>query len=226
MFNTERFNELLKEKNLSRREVERRSGLGTGTITKWKTKNPTNQNLQKVADVLKVSVAYLTGESDFRSEQDAVIHRWNEQMSAGLVEEVRKIEAGIRIPVLGSVPCGIPTDAIEFLDTDEWEEISEVMSRSGSYFGLKVKGDSMSPRIQEGDVLIIRQQDSAESGDIVIARINGDEATCKRYIRHDDGIVLQSFNPAYDPMFFSNTEIQQIPVQIIGIVVENRQKLH
>lgn len=220
MFKMERLEEILKEKKMSRRKLEREAGLGVGTVAKWKIFDPTVQNIQKVADVLDVSVAWLTGESDFRSEQDALIQKWNDQMSAGLPDEVRRIEAGIRIPVLGSVPCGIPTDAIEFLDTEEWEEISEKMSRSGRFFGLKVKGDSMIPRIREGDTLIVKIQPDAESGDIVIARVNGDEACCKRLIKQEDGIVLQSFNPCYAPMYFSNDK----PVEIIGKVVENRQK--
>lgn len=220
MFKMERLEEILKEKKMSRRKLEREAGLGVGTVAKWKIFDPTVQNIQKVADVLGVSVAWLTGESDFRSEQDALIQKWNDQMSAGLPDEVRRIEAGIRIPVLGSVPCGIPTDAIEFLDTEEWEEISEKMSRSGRFFGLKVKGDSMIPRIMEGDVVIVKLQPDAESGDIVIARVNGDEACCKRLIKQEDGIVLQSFNPCYAPMYFSKDK----PVEIIGKVVENRQK--
>lgn len=220
MFKMERLEEILKEKKMSRRKLEREAGLGVGTVAKWKMFDPTVQNIQKVADVLDVSVAWLTGESDFRSEQDALIQKWNDQMSAGLPDEVKRIEAGIRIPVLGSVPCGIPTDAIEFLDTEEWEEISEKMSRSGRFFGLKVKGDSMIPRIREGDTLIVKIQPDAESGDIVIARVNRDEACCKRLIKQEDGIVLQSFNPCYAPMYFSNDK----PVEIIGKVVENRQK--
>lgn len=201
MLKIERLDALLKEKKMSRRQLEREAGLGTGTISRWRTNSPSMANLQKVADVLGVSIGYLSGEEDATASFPAV-----------------------RIPVLGEVPCGIPTAAIEFVE--DWEEISEEMSRTGSYFGLKVKGDSMSPRIQEGDVLIVRQQEQAESGDVVIVRVNGENATCKRYIRHDDGIVLQSFNPAYDPMYFSRSQIDDLPVQIIGIVVENRQKFH
>ena len=123
MFKIERLEEILKEKKMSRRKLEREAGLGVGTVAKWKMFDPTVQNIQKVADVLKVSVAWLTGESDFRSEQDALIQKWNDQMSAGLPDEVRRIEAGIRIPVLGAVPCGIPSEAVEYLDSEEWEEI-------------------------------------------------------------------------------------------------------
>lgn len=76
----------------------------------------------------------------------------------------------------------------------------------------------------DGDVVIVRQQDDAESGDIVIAMVNGDDATCKRLRKYRDGIELISINPAYQPMFFSNEEIQEKPVKIIGKVVELRGK--
>ena len=76
----------------------------------------------------------------------------------------------------------------------------------------------------EGDVVIVRQQDDAESGDIVIAMVNGDEATCKKLIKYSEGISLVSFNSAYEPMFFSNIEIQQKPVKILGKVIELRGK--
>ena len=224
MIRMDRIEELQNKKKWSRRELERRAGIGVGAISKWLQFTPTAKNIKKVADALGCSVAYLTGESDFISEQDAVMSRWMEYQSAGLADEVRRIEAGIRIPVLGDVPCGIPTEAVEFLDADDWEEISEKLSRQGNFFALKVKGDSMSPRIQKGDILIVQQTSDAESGDIVIARVNGSDACCKRLIKQQDGIVLQSFNPNYEPMYFSNQEIQDKPVQIIGKVVENRQK--
>ena len=76
-----------------------------------------------------------------------------------------------------------------------------------------------------GDVVIVRQQDDAESGDIVIAMVNGDDATCKRLRKYRDGIELISNNPAYPPMFYSNEEIVTKPVKIIGKVVELRGKL-
>ena len=85
----ERLDQILKEKDMSRRELERKAGLGVGTTTKWKDRNPTTDKLKKVSEVLGVSVSYLTGESDFRTEQDALIHKWNEQMSAGLPTERR-----------------------------------------------------------------------------------------------------------------------------------------
>lgn len=130
---------------------------------------------------------------------------------------------GVVIPVLGSVAAGIPIEAIEYvIDT---EEIPQEMAATGKFFGLKIKGNSMEPRIKDGDIVIVRQQEDAESGDIVIACVNGDEATCKRLRKYKDGIELISNNPSYDPMFFSNQEIAERPVTILGRVVELRAKL-
>lgn len=129
---------------------------------------------------------------------------------------------GIIIKVLGRVAAGIPIEAItDIIDT---EEIPEDLAKTGEFFVLQIHGDSMEPRMYEGDVVIIRKQDDAESGDIVIAMVNGDDATCKRLRKYRDGIELISNNPAYAPMFFSNAEIETKPVKIIGKVVELRGK--
>ena len=131
-------------------------------------------------------------------------------------------DKGVRIPVLGRVAAGIPIEAIE--EVIDWEEIPEEMAAHGEFFGLKIKGDSMEPRVQSGDIVIVRQQPDAESGEIVIATVNGDSATCKRLKKYEDGIGLISNNLAYPPMFFSKEEVQTLPVVIIGKVVELRGK--
>lgn len=141
---------------------------------------------------------------------------------------VQNIEAdniekkGLRIPVLGSVPAGVPIEAIE--DIIDYEDIDSVTASKGEYFGLKVKGHSMEPRICEGDVLIVKKQDDCESGDTVIVMVNGNDATVKRLMKYADGIRLIPNNPTYEPMYFTNEEIINKPVKIIGKVVENRQK--
>lgn len=140
-----------------------------------------------------------------------------------LVEERRNKSRGIVINVLGRVAAGVPVEAVE--DIIDTEEISEDMAKSGQYFGLQIHGDSMEPRMYEGDVVIVRQQDDAESGDIVIAMVNGNDATCKRLTKYAGGIALLSLNSKYEPMMFTNDEILQKPVRIIGKVVELRGKL-
>lgn len=135
----------------------------------------------------------------------------------------KRTAIGIKINVLGSVAAGIPIEAVQ--DIIDTEEISEDMASTGDFFGLKIKGDSMEPRICDGDVVIVRQQDDADSGDIVIAMVNGDDATCKRLIKYATGIGLISLNSKYEPMMFSEDDIIRKPVKIIGKVVELRGKL-
>ncbi len=132
------------------------------------------------------------------------------------------LSKAVQIKVLGRVAAGIPLEAIE--DVIDTEEIPQSLAKTGEFFGLQIHGDSMEPRMCEEDVVIVRQQDDAESGDIVIAMVNGHDATCKRLMKYAGGISLLSFNPIYEPMVFSNEEIEKKPVRIIGKVVENRQK--
>lgn len=128
----------------------------------------------------------------------------------------------VTIKVLGSVASGIPIEAVE--DIIDTEEITEELAATGEFFGLQIRGNSMEPRICEGDVVIVRQQDVAESGDLVIAMVNGSDATCKRLQKYSEGIALIPNNPMYEPMRFTNQEILELPVRILGKVVENRQK--
>lgn len=136
--------------------------------------------------------------------------------------ELKIVKKAIRVPVLGNVAAGIPIEAIE--NVIDYEEISEELAHTGDFFALKIKGDSMEPRICDGDVVIVRKQDYAESGDLVIVLVNGDSATCKKLAKYPSGIRLIPFNQAYEPLFYSNEEIENKPVRIIGRVVENRQK--
>lgn len=112
---------------------------------------------------------------------------------------------GVIIKVLGRVAASIPIDAIEkIIDT---EEITEDLAATGTFFELQIHGDSMEPRMHEGDVVIVRHQDNAESGDIVIVMINGDEATCKRLKKYTEGIMLLSNNSKYEPMVFPTRKL-------------------
>lgn len=129
---------------------------------------------------------------------------------------------GVKIGVLGRVPAGVPIEAIE--DVIDYEEIPEEMAKQGEYFGLKIQGDSMYPRIIDGDVVIVRKQSYATNRDIVIVLINGDDGTCKQYYRFDDHIELKPFNPMYKPLIFTKEEVDRLPVQILGKVVELRGK--
>ena len=144
-----------------------------------------------------------------------------EDKSETTTEETFK-RKGVKIPVLGEVAAGVPIEAIE--DIIDYEEITEEMAQTGEFFGLKIKGDSMYPRICDGDVVIVRQQNSCDTGDVVVVLVNGEAATVKKIRKQKDGIMLIPFNTSFEPMFFSNEEIQDLPVNVIGKVIELRGK--
>lgn len=218
----DRIRMLCKEKGVTVTGTEMELGFARGSLCKIDKNKPSMERLQKLADYFKVEADWLVGASEYRTKREMLQHFDDITDIPALRSEIFRLERGSQIPVLGEVAAGQPIFAEEkYID---YEEISEKMAKSGTFFGLRIKGDSMSPRISEGDTVIVRQQEDAESGDVVIVLINGDTATCKRLMKYAEGITLLSFNPTYEPMTFSNKEILEKPIKIIGKVVENRQK--
>lgn len=127
-----------------------------------------------------------------------------------------------KVPVYDSISAGIPLEAIE--NIYDYEEIPEHWTIHHEYFALKVKGDSMAPRMYDNDVVIVRKQDDVENGEIAIVLVNGTDATIKKILKSPDGITLQPLNFNYTPKFYSNREIEELPVKILGRVVELRAK--
>lgn len=130
-----------------------------------------------------------------------------------------------RIPVLGSVPAGIPIELIE--DIIDYEDISEEMLKGGKeYFALKVKGTSMWPKYLDGDTIIVLKQNDCESGQDAIVMVNGDDGTFKRVIKKDTGITLEPINQQeYNSVSYSNEDIEKLPIKILGVVKEIRRKI-
>lgn len=192
-------------------DLAKKLGKNRATVYRYESdeiENFPTSVLEPLAKVLKTSPAYLMGWVDAAED------------SACSFSNPQKISTVIN--VYGRVAAGIPLEMIE--DVIDTEEIPEDMAKTGSFFGLQIHGDSMEPKISDGDIVIVRQQDDAETGDTVIATVNGTDATCKRLRKYRDGIELISTNPSYEPMFFSNQEIKSKPVRIIGRVVELRAK--
>ena len=127
-----------------------------------------------------------------------------------------------RIPVLGKIPAGIPIEMIE--DVIDYEELdSKMFNGNKEYFGVKVSGDSMNPKYLDRDILIVQKADDCESGQDCIVMVNGNDGTFKRVIKNKDGIILQPLNPNYEIKFYSNDEIEKLPIKILGVVKEIRR---
>ena len=120
------------------------------------------------------------------------------------------------------ISAGLPITAVE--EVIDYEEIPEKMALSGEYIALKIKGDSMEPKMSEGDVVIVRLQPDVENGEVGVVLVNGNDATVKKVKKIPGGLLLVPNNPVYDPMFYSYEEVDQLPVEIVGKVVELRAK--
>ncbi|MCI8641513.1 MAG: helix-turn-helix domain-containing protein [Clostridia bacterium] len=128
----------------------------------------------------------------------------------------------VSIPILGIVKAGY-----DYLAQENWigsVDVDKKLSENGELFALKVHGDSMSPILIEDDIVIIKKQDDFENGDIVVAIINGDEATIKKGKKNDNSILLQPLNTNYEPLIFTKEELLTIPVTIIGIVKQLKRE--
>lgn len=176
--------------------------------------------IKAFADALDTTPGYLMG-----WEEKSKI--WDEEFNKDgkLAEDIKKIEKGVKIPVLGTIAAGIPIEAIEHYNSDEWEEIPEKMALHAHYFALKIQGDSMEPKFSEGDVVIVKKQSDVESGEIAVVIVNGCDATVKKVIKEPNGIMLVANNAAaYAPKFYDQEAVINLPVRIIGKVVELRAK--
>ena len=219
---TERINQIMKEKKLRQIDV---LNLAKPFQEKYNIKfykshlsqyvngksNPDNEKIFLLSKVFGVSEAWLLG-------YDVPRYKVTEEFD----EDISPKPQGLKIPVLGTVAAGIPISAVE--DILDYEEIPQSWQNQGEFFGLRIKGDSMKPDINDGDTVIVKQQSTANNGDVVIALVNGDDATCKKFEKLDNGIMLISNNSEYSPMHFSNEEVTTKPVVIVGRVVELRRK--
>jgi len=129
----------------------------------------------------------------------------------------------IKIPILSKIPAGIAVEAVQ--DVVGQVDIPKDWVVGGrNYFGFLVKGDSMYPEYLDGDILIVRKQDTCESGDDCIVVVNNSDATLKRVNIFPDGIELEAINPMYGKRKYTNKELKNLPIKILGVVVELRRK--
>ena len=179
---------------MRQKDICERTGFSDSQMSNWHKGRyrPNAEAMVKIAKALGVTVDYLLGK---------------EEIPIAEMTKPRFHE----IPVLGSVAAGYPKTA--------QEDIIGSVYTDKNVFALRIKGDSMSPRIMDGDIVLVRRQDYAEDGDLVIAMIE-DEATCKVFRKQHNTISLLPFNQIYAPLFYTETD----DLKIIGKVVESRHE--
>ena len=203
---TKRLKELRKACGLSQGALAKELGLSQQAVGKWETgrSTPDPATLAALASFFKVSVDYLLGCGAAPMPGHVLPYLAAEEC---------------QIPVIGTVRAGFGALAFE---EDYGTEPASVKDPD-SYFYLLVRGDSMEPRIQDGDLALVHKQDTLENGDLGVL-IYGDEGegTLKRYIQRGNCVVLQPFNPAYKEMVIKGEELNHL--HIAGRVVETKAK--
>lgn len=196
----ELFEKLKKDRGVSNYQVAKDTGIAQTTLSDWKNgriKCSMNVAL-KLSEYFGVPLELFTEKGPSLPEPTTDRSHW--------------------VPVLGRVAAGIPAEMVE--DILGYEEIDDSI---GEAFALRINGDSMAPSLMKGDVVIVKRQEDVESGDVAIVAVNGEDATCKRIVKSNDGVMLVPINPEYPPIFYSNDEILSAPITILGKVVELRR---
>lgn len=214
----ERIKQLRIKNKLTLKEVADKLKITEATAQRYESGNGIKavpyEKIVEYAEIFGCSPSYVMGWEVYDKKEPAPAR------SLDLILDMKDIVA---VPVLGKIAAGTPIYADENKIGTIY--VSPELKKDDEIFALRVKGDSMIPRIQDGDILVVRKQEEAENGDIVCALINGDEACVKKLQKYKDAIALISLNPTYEPMHFTAQEVEQLPVRILGKVIEVRSKI-
>ncbi|MEL6548611.1 MAG: transcriptional repressor LexA [Pseudomonadota bacterium] len=123
----------------------------------------------------------------------------------------------VELPVMGKIAAGVPIEAISHA-ASHVAVPGNLLSGKGEHYALEVKGDSMiDVGINSGDIVVIRETNSADNGDIVVALVEGQEATLKRYRRKGSTIALEAANPAYETRMYSEDQVK-VQGRLVGLI--------
>ena len=199
----DRLKELRSSRSLTQNRLAEDLGIAKSTISMYENgkREPDYETLELIADYFNVNIGSLLSSKNFMKANS---------------------RGALSIPVLGYVRAGIPIEAVE--EILDYEEISQDLANTGDFFALRIKGDSMEPKISEGDVVIVRKQEQVENGELAVVLVNGNDATVKRFYMNESGVTLLSSNPSYPPFIYSKEQVAELPVSVIGKVVELRAK--
>lgn len=201
------------ELGITQKEVADFVGVSEATVSRWESGHIDNMRRDRIAalsKILRMSPLAIMGIDD--------------DLSSRLPNMISIDARTFRVPIVGRVAAGRPIVADE--EIVGYEYIDNKYSKDGhEYFGLRIVGKSMEPTIMDGDIVIVRRQNYVENGEIAIVLIDGEEATAKEVKESADGITLIGHNAAvYTPHFYSAQEVKNLPVQIIGRVVQSIRK--
>ncbi len=199
----ERLKQARTAKSLSQAEVSRRLGVTQQAVGKWETgrSTPDPQTVARLAEMLDTTADALLGLHDAAAGQ--AFSRYTQ----------------CAIPVVGTVKAGYGALAFEEDYGTEYAGVKD----PDQYFYLVVKGDSMEPRISDGDLALVHRQPTLDNGDLgVLVYGTEGEGTLKKYIRRGNAVVLHPFNPAYEDLVLKGEELEHL--YVAGKVVETKAR--
>lgn len=224
-----RMQELRRERGINMKDAARALGMPYTTYVNYEkgTREPNSETLIELANFYNTSIDYLLGKSNIRINDKTldVVNGIDQDIleSAGNIRDalqlqqkrdVPTIPAGFEplpematIPLVGSIACGTPITAEENI-----EARIGIPAAWRADFALTCHGDSMAPKICDGDVVCIRKQQEVENGEIAAVRI-GEEATLKRFYRQGDTILLQAENPTFAPLVYAKHQLDEIEIE-------------
>lgn len=208
--------------NRSQNTFARECGLDSATITRI-VKNgqrPTPETLRKISSNAQNHVTY----SALMTACGYMSPSMQGTISSPCIEDNYATEK-VAFSISGeeqtiSVPI-YNTNSFSYAASNRPIEYYDIPQKDGgSFFGLKISDDSMSPRIQKNDIVIVREQTDVHDGDIVIVELGSSDILCRKIKFHENGMMLTASRPDLSPLFFTHEETAAVPVTIIGKVVE------
>lgn len=212
----ERFKEALRMRGRTQADICHITGIGKSAISQYMKGSfvPKQQRVYAIAKALNVSESWLMG-YDVPPEPQKEPQKEPKNHSLEFVPV--EYNPTHKIPVLGRISAGLPLYAEQNIEGYVYTELNG----GNEYFGLRVVGDSMNAAgILQGDVIIVRQQEEVEDGEIAVVMVGSDDATVKRF--HQDGttVVLspQSYNPSHQAQIYN---LKETNVRVIGKIVQS-----
>lgn len=215
---TDKLDILMAEKGINKMELSKLSGIPYTTIVNFYVRGTDNSKLstlQRLAKYFDVSLDYIADDE----VEDRSIHSMREERPQYNISDLIPLTLNKKIPLVGVIRAGEPLLADQNI-IGSVELPSEFVNGGADYFGLRVTGDSMNQsRIFEGDIVIVRKQNSVENGEIAVVLIDGEDATVKRFYQTDTIVTLipNSSNSSHSPKVY---DLSKVPIAVLGRVVK------
>lgn len=204
------FKSLRKAGGYTQDELAKKLGITRSALAMYEAgrRQPDFKTLELIADFFNVDIDYLMGRTDKTTMLPQSV--------------IYPVYSSYRIPIVATVAAGVPIYSEENIES----YIDYSKDPRNHVFATRVKGHSMEPDIMNGDLIIIDEEAAWDDMDIVVVTVNGTEGACKRIQRIAEGVQLLSINKDYAPIFYTREEVEQLPVRVLGKVVEQRRRIY